>query len=337
MDFFVSLYKDPLFSIIIIMAIIVLIAIADYTKNKFKNKAKKISLKAMADNFKHYEIDYNASKLIDIAKYPIQTLTFIANIYVTSGNFDEAIKIYLTILEKIKDTKQKLEILELLGTTYYKAGFIQRAKNIFIEILKHNHRHINVLLMLMQSYELLGDYKNAIEVASCLEELDTDVVSTKQYINILMLINDSTMPLSEREEAILKINTKITNKITLNYFKTYDINQFWNLITKIEDIRNYIDILWNLPPYNIEKIKSYKGLADVYRAKGIINDDISCDIFELEALRVINKYSSKKGDLEFKYRCTTCQGIYPFDVNRCPNCGDIGNINLIFKIMENTL
>ena len=151
-SFFVDFYKDPLFSIIIIISIIVLVAIADYTRNRFKQKEKVDSLKALAENFNFYEFDKNLNDAINFSKTPQETLVFIAKIYVQSGNFDDAIKIYLAILDKISDLKDKIEIFELLGIAYYKAGFMQRAKAIFIEILKNNPRNKTALSLLMQTY-----------------------------------------------------------------------------------------------------------------------------------------------------------------------------------------
>lgn len=310
--------------------------IIDQTKSIFKTKAKINSINALACAFKHHGIDDNISALMDVSKYPSSTLTFIANVYVNNGNFDEAIKIYLTMLEKIKDTKEKLDILELLGITYYKAGFMQRSKNIFIEVLKNEPKNINALSLLMQSYEILGEYRKAFEVISCLEELDANINNAKDYIHILMLINDSIMPLNEREQKILEISKKndFTNKIVLNYLKTYNIDGFWDLIASKEDIKEYIDILWIIENPPLEKIKNNKGLCDVYRAKGIVDDNIKCDLFELEALRVINKYSNKKANLIFKYRCSTCHGIYPFEANRCHSCNELGSINLVMEIIK---
>ena len=336
MDYFSLIYKDPLFSIMIIVAIITLVAIADYTKNKYKQKIKKQNLIDFAKNFENYGTDEKISDLLDISKYPISTLTFIANIYVQNGNFEQAIKMYLTMLDKTQNLGEKIQVLELLGITYYKAGFMQRAKNIFIEILKNNPRNPQVLLLLVQTYEILGEYKNALGAVSCLEELNQKVDEIKQYIEILILINDSLMPLDKRESEILQINktSKIAEKIILNYFKTYNIKRFWEIIIKSENIANYIDILWNIENPPLDSIKNNKQILDVYRAKGIIDDNIQCNIFELESLRVINKYSNKIANLGFKYRCSSCQGIYPFEVFRCPNCTELGKINLILEIME---
>ena len=329
-------YKDPLFSIIVIILIIVVAVIIDQIKSAVASKAKINSINALANAFKYHGIDSNISALMDVSKYPSSTLTFIANVYVNNGNFTEAIKIYLTILEKIKNTKEKLDILELLGITYYKAGFMQRSKNIFIEVLKNDPKNIKALSLLMQSYEILGEYKNALEVISCLEELDSNIKNAKAYIQILMLINDSMMGLNEREEKILEINKKneFTNKIVLNYLKTYNIDAFWDLLIEKQNIREYIDLLWIIENPPLEKIKNNKGICDIYRAKEMINDDIKCDVFELEALRVINKYSNIKANLIFKYRCSSCYGIYPFESSRCPSCNELVNMNLVMEIIK---
>ncbi|RDU57935.1 lipopolysaccharide assembly protein LapB [Helicobacter sp. MIT 99-5507] len=336
MDYFSLIYKDPLFSIMIIIAIITLVAIADYTKNKYKQKTKKQNLIDFAKNFENYGTDEKIRDLLDVSKYPISTLTFIANIYVQNGNFEQAIKMYLTMLDKTQNLGEKIQVLESLGMTYYKAGFMQRAKNIFIEILKNNPRNPKVLLLLVQTYEILGEYKNALSVISCLEELDEKVDKIKKYIQILILINDSLMPLDKREIEILHINktSKITEKIILNYFKTYNIQRFWEIMLESKNISNYIDILWNIENPPLDLLKNNKQILDIYRAKGIIDDDEKCDIFELESLRVINKYSNKIANLGFKYRCSSCQGVYPFEVFRCPNCSELGKVNLILEIME---
>ena len=329
-------YKDPLFSIIVIILIIVIAVIIDQIKNAFASKAKINSINALTNAFKYHGIDNNISVLMDVSKYPSSTLVFIANVYVNNGNFDEAIKIYLTMLEKIKDTKEKLDILELLGITYYKAGFMQRSKNIFIEVLKNDPKNIKALSLLMQAYEVLGEYKNALEVISCLEELDSNINNARAYMQILMIINDSMMGLNEREQKILEINSKndFTNKIVLNYLKTYNIDAFWDLLIEKQNIKEYIDLLWIIENPPLEKIKNNKGLCDIYRAREMINDNEKCDIFELEAIRVINKFSDRKANLIFKYRCSSCHGIYPFESSRCPSCNELVNMNLVMEIIK---
>ncbi len=342
-SFFTDFYKDPLFSIIIILSIIILVAIADYTRNRFKLKEKEDSLKAMAENLNFYEFDKNLNDAINFSKTPQETLIFIAKIYVQSGNFDDAIKIYLAILDRLSELKSKIEIFELLGIAYYKAGFMQRAKGIFIEILKHNPRNTNALTLLMQTYETLGEYSNALEVVSCLEEVESGATAADKaklenvnnYIKMLVLVNDSLMSSALREREILKAMTQGGTKIALQYFLQHNIRRFWEIIMSEKNLHNYVDLLWNLPPpQNIEAIKSHKQIADIYRAKGQLDDNEECEIFELEVLRILGKDSSKKADLGFKYRCDFCQGIFPFESHRCPNCAEVGGNSVVLEILE---
>lgn len=336
-SFFTTFYKDPLFSIIILLSIIILVAIADFTRNRFKAKQKEHSLKALAENFNFYELDSHLNDALHFSKTPKETLIIIAQIYVKSGNFDDAIKIYLAILDRLSDLKGKIEIFELLGSAYFKAGFLQRAKEIFIEILKHNPRSENALLLLMQTYEVMGDYNSALDVISCLEEVRgvEHFHAVKTYIKMLILINDSLMSASLRNSEITKLMAQGARKLALQYFLAHNPALFWEAILACEDAKNYIDLLWNVPPpQNIEAIKSHKQIADIYRAKGLIDDDCECEIFELEILRILRKHSHKRANLGFKYKCKSCQGIFPFDSHRCQNCAEVGEMSVVVEIVE---
>lgn len=352
-SFFTAFYKDPLFSIIIILSIIILVAIADFTRNRFKAKQKEHSLKALAENFNFYELDSHLNDALHFSKTPKETLIIIAQIYVKSGNFDDAIKIYLAILDKISDLKAKIEIFELLGSAYFKAGFLQRAKGIFIEILKHNPRSENALLLLMQTYETMGDYNSALEVISCLEEVRgvEHFRAVKTYIKMLILTNDSLMSASLREREITKLMAQGARKLALQYFLAQNLARFWEAILACEDAKNYIDLLWNTPlPSTIQNAiqsknaestldsainaESAKQIADIYRAKGIICDEVACDDFELEALRILRKHAQIRADLGFKYKCKSCQSIFPFDSHRCQNCAEVGEMSVVVEIVE---
>ena len=359
-SFFTTFYKDPLFSIIILLSIIILVALADFTRNRFKAKQKEHSLKALAENFNFYELDSHLNDALHFSKTPKETLIIIAQIYVKSGNFDDAIKIYLAILDRLSDLKGKIEIFELLGSAYFKAGFLQRAKEIFIEILKHNPRSENALLLLMQTYEVMGDYNSALDVISCLEEVRgvEHFCAVKTYIKMLILINDSLMSASLRNSEITKLMAQGARKLALQYFLAHNPALFWEAILACEDAKNYIDLLWNVPlPSAIQDLlqakiaessvdsadialdsaknaESAKQIADIYRAKGLIDDDCECEIFELETLRILRKHSHKRANLGFKYKCKSCQGIFPFDSHRCQNCAEVGEMSVVVEIVE---
>lgn len=168
-------YTDPLVGIIVLAAIIAIAAFIDYCRNRYRSKKKERSLKNLAKSYEFVGIAQGVEEFLTLSHNPIPTLQFIANAYIQSGNTQEAIKIYLSILEHLehssKNTISKIEILQNLGSAYYSAGFLQRAKNIFLEILKNYPKNPEVLIYLLKTYEQLNEYKNAINALECIEEI----------------------------------------------------------------------------------------------------------------------------------------------------------------------
>ena len=68
----------------------------------------------------------------------------------------------------------------LLGKTYFKAGFLERAKKLFLIILKESPRSPDVLKYLLLIYEQLKLYSKALEVIEPLEELKVEVTAQKK-------------------------------------------------------------------------------------------------------------------------------------------------------------
>ena len=114
------------------------------------------------------------------------------------------------MLEIVNDRVKKEELLELLGTTYFKGGFLQRSKEIFLRILKFSPRNKNVLTHLLLVYEKLKDYKKAKEITDSLEELDNDMSIDKIYLDSLIILNDSELSYEKRTELIYEIFKEIT-------------------------------------------------------------------------------------------------------------------------------
>ncbi|TLD97312.1 hypothetical protein LS71_000715 [Helicobacter jaachi] len=346
-------YSDPLFGIIILVSIIALAALIDYWRNRYKDKQKERSLKNLAKSYEFVGLTQGVEEFLALSHNPIPTLQFIANAYIQSGNTQEAIKIYLSILENLKHTKEsaksRIEILQNLGTAYYTAGFLQRAKNIFLEILKNYPKNPQVLIYLLKTYESLNEYKNAINALECIEEIyDSEMSATmaqerffnaislnKAYLSTLLLINHHAMQLSTKIQKLNDIKAKEPRleKIILQYFKDVNRSLFWEEIEKSKRIAGMIDILWHFERESVplDSITNPQ-ILDVYRAKGWINDNQSCKIFALENMRILKQYSHIQVDLDFEYRCHSCKHIFPFENARCSNCGELLNTDVLCKI-----
>lgn len=354
------IYRDPLFGITILIAIIAIVALADYGRNRNRSKKRSESLINLAKSYEYSGLNDGVMEFLSLANNPIPTLMFLAQTYAKSGDSEQAIKIYLSILEKTPESKDKIPILEALGATYFNAGFLQRAKNIFIEVLKSYPRNSNALSYLMRTYESMGEYKKALEVLDCLDEVEFGsshipfentnnlehfdsseisenkvIADSKNYLYLMMLINDNFLSLDNKQNQIKKLFAKAPSlqKMILSYFKTYNLPIFWEYISTLDSVNNFIDLLWNFSKNDIPMnllVNSQKVL-DVYRAKGYIDDKKECEIFELELLRLSHSNPHLKTGVDFEYRCHSCKSIFPFDSHRCPSCSELGMMDLILK------
>lgn len=340
------IYRDPLFGITILIAIIAIVALADYSRNRYRSKKRSQSLKNLAKSYEYAGLNEGVMEFLSLAHNPAPTLMFLAQIYAKSGDSEQAIKIYLSMLEKTSESKDKIPILEALGITYFNAGFLQRAKNIFLEVLKSYPRNSGVLSYLMRTYESMGEYKKALEVLDCLDELEfgsdsknNEITDNKNYLHLMMLINENFLSLSQKQNQIIALIQQAPSlqKMALHYLKTYNQSLFWEQIAFLKNARNFVDLLWEFPKEKIpfEILKDSQSVLDIYRAKGYVNDKKECDVFELEVLRILSLESLHfKGSIDFEYRCHNCKSIFPFDSYRCPTCSALGMMDLILKLRE---
>lgn len=262
--------------------------------------------------------------------------------------------------------KTKLRSLQSLGIAYYMAGFLQRAKDIFLEILKNYPRNPQVLMHLLKTYEHLSEYKNAIDALECIEEIydvqkasdfsrssftfaplsvseqkrfENMLLLNKLYLSTLLLINDHTLPFSSKIQSLNDIKTKQPKlaKIILTYFKSVSHTLFWEQVNALsqDQVNNMIDTLWDFERKDVPlEYITNPQILDVYRAKGWIYDEKTCEMFELDNMRILQRYCKFQTTLNFEYRCHNCNNIFPFENPRCPHCGELLCNDLICKIQK---
>lgn len=347
------IYRDPLFGIAVLIAIIAIVALADYSRNYYRSKKRLKSLKNLAKSYEYSELSEGVMEFLTLADNPVPTLMFLAQTYARSGDSEQAIKIYLSMLEKTPESKDKIPILEALGVVYFNVGFLQRAKNIFLEVLKSYAKNPTALSYLMRTYESMGEYKKALEVLDCLDELefadsktnqnnqngeDININEYKNYLYLMMVINENFLSLEQKESEIVRISQEDASlkKIALSYFKIYKPSLFWQQISSLENIYNFMDLLWTFSKNEVlfEKIQNNQGILDIFRAKGYIDDGKECEIFELELLRSLRIGSHLRGNIDFEYRCHSCKSIFPFDSHRCPSCSELGIMDIVLKLRK---
>jgi lipopolysaccharide biosynthesis regulator YciM len=320
-------YRNPLFGILVLLALVALISFTNYwlVVRKKKREHNRVSNLINSFDFESDNVDY--ATLIDKYHIPLSTLELIADTFYKSGDYEKAINIYLKLLNIVTDRPKKESILESLGMTYFKAGFLQRSKNIFLRTLELYPRNIKALNYLLIIYERLNEYTKAIEVLEPLDELNVDTQKLKEYLKAMNIINDPMSTNESKTEKLLElINSSDTplNRVVCEYFSKNDIELFWDIVSKRYS-KDILDILWHLNTNKLyfDVIESKRELQEIYSAKGVISSVDSSDTFELSLLIDLNKIGNQKATLSFEYICKDCKHIFPIYSNRCPHCYSI--------------
>ena len=123
-------FRDPLFSVIIFFVLIFMIAFFSYWWGSFKSKRDFRHLDKFLRQFNSLPSQNELNILITSGELSEKSWLLLANSYFKSGDYEKSIEIYNAILEA-GDKSNYREIMFLLGRTYFRAGFLERAKQIF--------------------------------------------------------------------------------------------------------------------------------------------------------------------------------------------------------------
>jgi len=326
-------FRDPLFGVIIIVITIFIISFLTYSFGLYKERKARSEYRKLLkrfelgnlkeDDFVHLYTTYNL---------PFDSIVLLASTFLHKGNYTKAISVYLTLLEVVEENVKKEELLELLGSAYFKGGFLQRSKEIYLKILKFSPRNKKALDFLLIIYQKLNEYDKAKEILVVLDELECNITLEKLYIDTLKLINDPITSFDKK--AITLIESFKTNnliqRLVVHFLLKYNKQLFWKNCDKF-DILNCIDLLWYLDFSDIDfdTVSQHKLLQELYTAKGYIDTSNDSKIFELAVLISTKKSTSKvKIDLNFDFLCTKCKKTHPIYESRCPHCQNI----LTFKV-----
>jgi lipopolysaccharide assembly protein B len=326
-------YRDPLFGIILIVALIFVISFFTYYYSIYKERNarkdyRKLSLRFELGKLK--EEDY--VHLYKTYNLPFDSILLLASSFLHKGDYNKAISVYLTLLEHVNDRVKKEELLELLGTTYFKGGFLQRSKEIFLRILKFSSRNKNALLYLLLINEKLKDFKKAKEITFSLEELDKDMTRDKIYLDSLIILNDSVLSYEKRTELLYEIfkENKIIERIFACFLIQFNKTFFWEHVREF-DCSKFMDVMWyqKINDINLDKVIENDFLTELYNAKGYLNTLKHSKDFDFDILILINQHEHNiNASLDFEFICSSCKHSHPMFDTRCPHCHNILTLNV---------
>lgn len=335
-SFFIE-YRDPMFGIIILFSIIFIISFANYWWGFFKSKEEKDSIEKFVKKFEIISDEKEYKKLLQDSAIPVESLALLADAYGKGGDYEKSINIYLVALKRVKDKDKKQYILSVLGKTYFKAGFLSRSAEVFLESLRLHPRNEESLKYLTVVYEKLKEYKKAIEVLDSLEEVGAKVIKQRSYIVSLQVSGDSKLNNLQKATKLKKLYEK-EDFLQRKYFEFLQQN---NIKIAEEDFRkleykNILDLLWNADRKWLDLSKyDDEILRQIAMAKGfMVFEKSENPSFELEVLGILQKEKMVNADLSFHYMCTECKNVFPIYFYRCPNCQSIATAKIQSSIVK---
>ena len=339
MENFLPSYRDPLFSILLILSIALVISVVTYGWGLYKKQKEQGALLKFLDKFESSECSLDTEEM-PYQEYMLKPLSLLAKAFDTSGEYQKAINIYIYLIKHIDNNSTKNELLQRLGNTYLHAGFLQRAESIYLEILSKKPRNTKVLYELGIVYEMMHKYDNALETIKPLEILGQDTTTLSNYLRLLSITNSHTMDIEQKTKALEELLNEdeslyrecIKNLLRLDTYKA------WQLID-INRVEEILDILWFLPnsQLDLDIISSDIRLSSIYYAKGYTQKPSSkSDIFVVDVLCRAKESGCEDATLSFSYLCQKCKHTFPVAFSRCPNCMAINSIKVEEQIAKAT-
>ncbi len=337
METILPAYNDPLFSVLLIIVIALIISVVTYAWGMYKQQKEEGNLLKFLEKFDSSECSLDTDDM-PFESHMFKPLTLLAKAFENSGEYHKAINIYLYIIKHIPDEPTKMELLERLGNTYLHAGFLERARSIYTEILRKRPRNAKVLYELGIVYEMMHDYKKAQEIIEPLNTLGEDTRTLSKFLELSALTADKMLTAEEKVKQlqnILEEEPKLYRQIIDTILKL-DTATAWQLIDP-KRVKEVIDILWFLPnsQLDLDIITSNKTLSTLYYAKGyLLTPSHQSGIFAVDMLATAKENGFEEGDLLFSYLCRKCKRSFPVSFKRCPNCMAINSVEVEEKIAK---
>jgi lipopolysaccharide biosynthesis regulator YciM len=323
-------FRDPLFGIIFFFIIIFIIAFLSYWWGRFKTKEEHRHLDRFLQQFQSLTPEEDLQELLGSEGMSENSWLLMAQTYHQHGDYEKAIEIYQALLERNPDAGRRKEILFLLGKTYVRAGFLERAKRVFLQILKHAPRSPEVLHYLMLVYEHLHEYHSALEVIEPLGELGSDIQMEQVYLECMALLHDRALSTDEKADKLISIYAQYhqLTYLIFDYLFTHRPALAWAHFDASQAER-LSDVLWRLSPEvsDLDIISKHGYLRELFTAKGVVDLAQTSDTLEIDVLiKLQHAKQAENVTLTYEYICKKCKHIQPFAFHRCPNCNAIDTV-----------
>ena len=331
METILPAYNDPLFSILLIVIIALIIALVSYGWGIYKEQKEEGKLLKFLEKFDSAECALDTEDM-PFELHMLKPLTLLAKAFENSGEYPKSISIYLYLIRHMDNSHAELELMERLANTYLHAGFLERSRSLYTEILRRMPRNTKVLHELGIVYENMHQFDKAHEIIEPLKLLGEDTRELENFLAFSKLKTEKHLPVEEKTEqlsALLKKEPKLYRE-GVSMMLDLDTAKAWQIID-VKQIDKIIDILWFLPSSQLDFdiISNDRTLSTLYFARGYL-EKVSREsaFFALNMLAIARQNGFQEADLQFSYLCTKCKRSFPVSFRRCPNCMSIYSVKV---------
>jgi len=339
MEHLLPSYRDPLFSILLIIVLALIISLATYGWSLYKQQKEQGRLLKFLDKFDSSECALDTADM-PFEPHLLKPLSLLAKAFETAGEYHKAINLYLYLIKHAENDALKFELMERLGTTYLHAGFLERARTIFAEILRKRPRNPGVLYELGVVYEMMQRYDKAEEVTEPLEANGENTEGLKHHLSYLRILHDLSLTPEEKRdrlETLLAQAPSLYRDILSTLFRL-DTAAAWRHVDT-ERLDEILDILWFLPnsQLDLDIIANDKRLSTLFYARGYgQKPDTRSGIFSIDIIAHARAGGFEDAGLEFTYLCTSCKHSFPVSFMRCPNCMALHSLKVEENVAKRT-
>lgn len=337
MDTFFIEFRDPLFGIVVFFILLFILSFLSYWWGRYKAAKEHRDLESFLGKFESLEEGEKLSEQVQTNSLTSESWLMLAQCFEHQGNYEKSVEIYHALLSKNRDPLFQKDALLLLGKSFFKAGFLERSRQTFLQILANAPRTPQALHFLILIYEQLQQYDNALEVMESLEELSPQSKAERIYLECRILMGDHRLSLDEKADRLIQIyqQHRRMGYMIYEWLFTYRPLVGWKHFDQSLSER-LSDVLWRIADDNLDLdiIASNTYLRELYSAKGSLSLAEESTIFELDTLIALRQCSSAKATLQFEYGCHECKQVSFLPFHRCPNCHAIDSVETIMSLSK---
>ena len=337
MDTFFIEFRDPLFGVVVFFILLFILSFLSYWWGRYKTSREHRDLESFLAKFESLEEEAKLSEQVQTNSLTSESWLLLAQSFEHQGNYEKSVEIYHALLSKNRDPLFQKDALLLLGKSFFKAGFLERSRQSFLQILSKSPRTPQALHFLVLIYEQLQQYDKALEVMESLQELSPETINEKLYLECRTLISDHRISLDEKAHKLIELyeTHRHLGYMIFEWLFTYRPILAWKHFDQSLSER-LSDVLWRIADENLDLdiIASNTYLRELFSARGSLELSEGSSIFELDILIALRRCGTNKATLQFEYTCDECNTISFLPFHRCPNCHTIDSVQGIMNLSK---